>query len=139
MGVAAVGIICLTSGCGVWGRLLEPGGSREVVNAQVQFIGSDNRPITLAKTYIVERIATDMVITSVVITDFNGGVNLHGSYCLPMFVAIQGAYVTIKSGNILPVGYRQRIQPDGGHPLSELFGVPDPRDLELHAHRLDCG
>lgn len=146
MKITFLAVLCSTSSCGNFqanrerleSHVLEPGGSRQALSTRVQFVNSSNAPVASEQTYVVQRIGTSMVITDVLLTDSSGSINLHGEYCLPMYVAVRGATVAIKSGGDLPT-HRQRIQAVGVQSLSALFGMPDSRYLGYTKRQPGCG
>jgi hypothetical protein len=112
-------------------------GSRVSVSVDIWFRSSDPTLIAEVPVYIVEQIGTRNAITEVLNTDAHGHVSVHGYHCLPLWVAIRGANVSLQEASL-----RNSYEVDVTEPsrsLESLFGKPDSRFMEYSATHADCG
>lgn len=112
------------------------GGDRQSVSTTVRFVDASGVPVRHEEAFIVERVDTSDVVTSVTATDANGAVSIARDICLPASVFVKGGNFVLKRGMVPDRGVVEVVP--NGTPLRQVFRV-DPTYTDYALRRGDCG
>ncbi|MGH6751126.1 hypothetical protein [Hypericibacter sp.] len=119
-------------------RILEAGGSRTAVAADIEFLNADQTPVIDAPVYVTEHIGTNQLVTEVLKTDTRGRVSLKGDYCSPIVVYIRGGGVVVQRETLAPF-YRVTVKGGDQPPPDAFAGKPKAEYLGYSRTHTDCG